>query len=151
MAEPDYDDPKVEEAWVEAKRVEIESYLARGGVQHGAIGEWPAWHLPPLTSVWAVESLRSPGYVGWWAVAGDHPTDYISSMNCNDPRSALRAICDRWGEIAETMSEGKPYPAMRSGPPEQWIELGGKLKTRVAILRECVADDRNWVEAERPN
>lgn len=137
--ELNYDDPKVEEAWLLARRAEVERYLSLAETPHGAIADWPAWHLAPMTSVWAIESLSNPGFVGWWAVSGDHPTDYISSRDLKDPRAALRAICDRWKAYVETMGDpGKP----RSDSARS--ELEGKLRTRIAVLDECLANDELW-------
>jgi hypothetical protein len=59
-----YDDPAVEERWCESRRVEVVDYLRREGVGHRRVGEWPAWHVAPYVSVWAVESRTRPGWVG---------------------------------------------------------------------------------------
>ena len=57
----DYDDPNVEERWCSERRSEVAAYLAAEGVTHGRIGEWPAWHLAPHVSIWAIESQAKPG------------------------------------------------------------------------------------------
>lgn len=36
-------DAAAEEAWVAEQRSTIADFFQREGVQHGAIGEWPAW------------------------------------------------------------------------------------------------------------
>jgi hypothetical protein len=65
MAEPDWDDPAVEEDWCLSCRETVSDYLAQEGLQHGAVGEWPAWHVAPYVSIWAVESLLVKGQAGW--------------------------------------------------------------------------------------
>ncbi|WP_353072428.1 DUF4826 family protein [Tunturiibacter gelidoferens] len=42
----------------------VTEYLAKEGLDHGKVGSWPAWHLVPYVSIWAVESLLAPGHVG---------------------------------------------------------------------------------------
>lgn len=66
-----------EETWCAALRDQVIAYLDRQQLVHGRIGEWPAWHVYPYVAVWAVESVRRPGWVGWWAIAGDCPADHV--------------------------------------------------------------------------
>jgi hypothetical protein len=42
-----YEDPEIEEKWCAERRSEVVSYLISERVEHGEIGEWPAWHLAP--------------------------------------------------------------------------------------------------------
>jgi len=85
---PDYDDPEVEAQWFAERREEVTNYLKGEGVTHGQIGDEPAWHVTPYVSVWAVESLKSPGSVGWWAICGDMPNDYVSASKASNPKEA---------------------------------------------------------------
>ncbi len=64
MSTPDYDDPDVEERWCSDQRRLVDDYLRSQGVEHGQIGEWPAWHIAPYVSIWAVESRVRPGSIG---------------------------------------------------------------------------------------
>ena len=91
MEEPNYDDPAIEERWCEERRKEVTDYLDRQKVEYKEVGEWPAWHVPPYVSIWAIESAQKPGLVGWWVVCGDLPTDYISADTIKHPREAMRA------------------------------------------------------------
>jgi hypothetical protein len=76
--DPDlYDDPGAEQRWCAERRAEVAAYLAGEGVTLGTIGEWPAWHVAPYVSVWAIGSLKAPGAVGWWVICGDlQPTTF---------------------------------------------------------------------------
>src|SRR5688572_31851449 len=78
MSGVDYDDSDVEKQWCETARSQVARYLETQSVSHGQIGEWPAWHVAPYVSIWAVESQARPGWVGWWVICGDLPTDYVS-------------------------------------------------------------------------
>ena len=144
---PDYDDPETEARWCAERRAEVEDYLNREGVERGEIGEWPAWHVAPYVSIWAIESRKQPGWVGWWVIAGDLPTDYISADTVErHPRAALRAIAERWLEHAELMARGEADPALRIGPPEEWPSLAPLLKSRATLLLEWANDDSVWQE-----
>jgi hypothetical protein len=81
MTKEDYDDPEVEERWCEQQRVAVNEYLQSQGVKHGRVGDWPAWHVAPYVSIWAIESVNRPEWIGWWVICGDLPTDYISASD----------------------------------------------------------------------
>ena len=119
-----------EERWCEERRAQVAEYLRCEGLRHGRIGEWPAWYLTPHVSIWAIESVVAPGSVGWWAICGDGPTDYMTAGGVRHPREALRAFAARWAEIASYMARGEPHPTIHMGSPRTWQELAGYGKTR---------------------
>ena len=81
MPELDDEAAEAEERWCYEQQRKVADYLRSQGLNHGRIGEWPAWHIDPFVSIWAIESLDWPGWIGWWAISGDLPTDYISSAD----------------------------------------------------------------------
>ena len=141
---PDYDDPEVEEQWCQQRRAEVEEYLRRENVDHGRIGDWPAWHVAPYVSVWAVESKSRPSWIGWWVICGDLPTDYVSSANITDPREALRAFGERWRDLARVMADEDQAPDVRIGGPGDGPALAGPLKSRASVLLEWADDSELW-------
>ncbi len=142
---PDYDNPEIEEQWCAERQAEVAGYLKREGVVHGRVGEWPAWHLAPYASVWAIESAARPGWVGWWVICGDLPCDYISSETIKHPRDALREFGRRWGEVAGFMEMGQSHPTIAIGPSQQAAQLAPQLKTRASILANWVTEEALWV------
>lgn len=140
----DYDDPKIEEQWCLERRNEVTTYLARERVAHGQVGDWPAWHLAPYVSIWAIESLAKPGWVSWWVICGDLPTDYLSADTTKHPRDALLGFVSRWREAAELMACGESLPGFSVGPPEEWPSLSQMLSSRAELLQSMVADTRLW-------
>lgn len=146
MSSIDYDDPAVEARWCAERRAEVADYLREEGVVHGQIGEWPAWHAAPHVSIWAIESRRRPGWVGWWVVCGDLPTDYISAGTIRHPRDALRAIGERWFEVAGSMRRGEERPDVTFGPPEERENLAPLLEARAALFAALCDDAANWTE-----
>jgi Domain of unknown function (DUF4826) len=90
MKKPDYDEPAVEERWCREQRANVARYLRSQKVRHGRIGDWPAWHVAPYVSVWAIESVVQPEWIGWWVISGDLPTDYVSSRDVSPPQHPRR-------------------------------------------------------------
>jgi hypothetical protein len=144
MDNPDWDDPALEERWCAARRNDVREYLAREGLRHGEIGSWPAWHVVPYVSLWAIESLKAPGNVGWWAICGDLPTDYLSSADAKHPRVALAAFADRWKEVAAKMLSGVAPQDVAFGPPGRESDFGAVLQERSEVLRRFADDDSCW-------
>lgn len=140
----DYDEPLVEERWCAERRADVAHYLQRQGLEHGRIGDWPAWHVAPYISVWAIESASHPDAVGWWAICGDMPTDYISSAGVYHPREALRAFAGEWLEQAELMVNRQEPARIRIGSPADWDTLAPLLKTRASLLQRISEDDDIW-------
>jgi hypothetical protein len=140
----DWDDPAVDGHWCGERRRAVTEYLAKEALAHGEVGTWPAWHVAPYVSIWAIESLRAPGYVGWWVISGDLPTDYLSAATIKHPRKALLAFSETWREVAEYMQKGLPHPHITIGPSEQDPELASLLQKRSNVLRQFAEDDSVW-------
>ena len=140
----DYDDPEVEDRWCSERRNEVGSYLAQEGIAHGQNGEWPAWHLAPHVSVWAIESRAQPGWVGWWVICGDLPTDYVSAASIEHPRDALLSFVARWRAAADHMRRGESSPGFTIGPRSQWPTLAPMLVSRAKSLQDMAADAGLW-------
>ncbi len=136
-----------EERWCQERRAQVAEYLRDEGVRHGRIGEWPAWHVSPYVSIWAIESATTPDSVGWWVICGDGPTDYVSGKRAEDPRAAVRVFADRWNEVASYMLRAEPHPTIELGSPRTWAELGPLLERRAELLSSCAADDSAWQPA----
>jgi hypothetical protein len=133
-----------EERWCAERRAQVEEYLVGEAVTHGVIGERPAWHVAPHVSVWAIESSRSPGSVGWWVICGDLPTDYVSSDGIRHPREAVRAIARRWREIVPYLERGESHPSLTLGTRETSAILAPLLRARSALLAAWADDDSVW-------
>jgi hypothetical protein len=140
----DYDDDEVDARWCAERRDEIAEYLQREGLAHGHIGTYPAWHVAPYVSVWAIESLASPGNVGWWAISGDLPNDYVSADGVKTPRDAVRVIASLWQEAADFMSRGEEHPRFRIGSGHRDQELAPLLASRAELLLDWVDDAELW-------
>jgi hypothetical protein len=132
--------PEEEEAWCEQERERVLAYLKTEGVEHGEVGEWPAWSVPPYVAIWAVESLDAPGWVGWWAISGDAPCDYCSAAQPAHPRKAVHHFSRTWRQAARAHLPGGERFENLGLPPQ----LAPLLEERAAILEAWAADDAMW-------
>lgn len=133
-----------EPRWVRTQRSEVIAYLVREGVQHRGVSDQPAWFVSPYVAVWSVESQATPGVVGWWAISGDLPTDYVSSRDAPDPRSVVAHFARQWSEVAAAMRRGEPHPDITIGTPDQWPELADLLERRSQLLARFSEDTTLW-------
>lgn len=140
----DYDNPEIEERWCNERRNEVIAYLKGQNLVHGQVSGWPAWHVAPYVSIWEVESKSNPGWLGWWAVAGDLPTDYVSAGVIKHPRDAVKAFAMRWRAAAEHMARGKAPPGFRIGTPAEWPSLGPQLTSRAELFQSWAANPELW-------
>jgi hypothetical protein len=144
---PDYDDPDVEDAWCEARRAEVATYAKDQHIDHLGIGEWPAWHVAPYVSVWALESSERPGWVGTWVICGDLPSDHVGKAQAADPREAVRAFAARWRAAAPAMARGEPHPELAIGrTAAERQKLAPLLSSRAELLARWAEDDEIWEE-----
>lgn len=146
MSSDDFDDPAKEAAWLQSRRRQLLEYLEREGVRHGTVPHEAAWFVAPYVSVWPIMSLRAPGAVGWWGIAGDLPTDYVSSTDIEDPRAALRAFAARWRDVADYMRRGEAHPEITIGEWSEWPKLSDLLRCRADLLQEIADDEEEWDE-----
>jgi hypothetical protein len=144
MTDIDYDDPIVATEWLCEQRRSVQKYLEGQGLIRARVADHPSWFVAPYLAVWTVESLQTPGAVGWWAVSGDVPTDYLSGGAATDARSAVAAFSKHWRDLADRMLKGESHPTMNVGRPENAEELGDLLRRRAELMEEFAADDRVW-------
>ena len=135
-----------EEEWVAQERAKVIAYLCSQHCEHGGVGERPAFHVDPYIALWAIQSRKAPGRIGWWAISGDLPTDYMSSDSGHHPREALRHFSAEWVSVAESMKRGAEHPRTKIGTPDQWPTMAPLLQKRAELLKHYADDDRLWEE-----
>jgi hypothetical protein len=139
--EPTIDDPD-EAAWAASQRVRVVEYLASQRVDHLGVSHEPRWFLSPYVAVWAVRSKANPDGIGWWAISGDLPTDYIACTHEHDDADVLLSFSRQWKEAAAQMSAGKQVPGYRIGPAGHEKELAPLLLSRAELLEDFANDMR---------
>ena len=95
-------------------------------------------------ALWAIQSTSHPGRIGWWAISGDLPTDYMSSDSGYHPRDALRHFSAQWLSVAEHMRRGEEHPQTRIGTPALWPTMAPLLLRRAKLLKEYADDADLW-------
>lgn len=144
----DYDNPETEERWCAEQRTAITRYLDGEGLRHGRIGEWPAWHVAPYVSVWAIESAAMPEAMGWWGITGDLPTDYVSAAQVDHPRRALQTVARRWLMACDAVAAGRHPEGMSISGHDAAPQLIPLLRSRAAILLDWAEDESLWTDDE---
>ncbi len=151
----DFEDPETEARWVQAQRDLVIQYLESQGARTGEVGEWPGWHVAPMVAIWAVESLARPGWIGWWCISGDLPTDYLSSSEIEapqHPRKALRQFVARWQSLVAAWDRGEDGEGYSIGRPEERPEdrdkLTESLRRRADLLSDWCQDDAIWEDLD---
>jgi hypothetical protein len=132
------------EQWVDKERRRVEAYLETQGIAAPRVGPWPAFDVAPCFAIWAVESKRQAGKIGWWAFSGDCPTDYVTEDGKCHPRNALELLLKQWNSYLPELKIGKQPSQATLGSGSNLQELGQLLEKRVVLLREWLADDSLW-------
>ena len=121
-------------AWAADQRKVVEHYLKAQGCDHAGVSLEPRWYLSPYLAVWAVRSKANPDAVGWWAISGDVPTDYMTATGeLRSTADVLAAFGAQWSKAAEAMSRGEDAGI---GKRENIAELAPLLRTRAEMLQE---------------
>jgi Domain of unknown function (DUF4826) len=130
-----------EAKWVAAQRQIVVDYLVNQRLQHGGVSLEPPWFLSPYLAVWAIRSSANSDLVGWWAVSGDVPTDYITCRDEQDPGDVLTEFSKVWKAAAKKMAVGKQLDnsVIGGGDPARAKELAPLLLRRAEMLEELAA------------
>jgi hypothetical protein len=130
-----------EAAWVVAQRQVVADYLVGQCLQHSGVSLEPRWFLSPYLAVWAIRSRAYPDRVGWWAVSGDVPTDYVTCQDEQDPGDVLIAFSKVWKAAAKKMAVGEQLEDYIIGgrDPARAKELALLLLKRAEMLEELAA------------
>ena len=132
------------ESWVAEERIKVINYLESEGIESPNVGEWPAYEVAPYFCIWAIESKKAEGYVGWWAFSGDCPTDYVSEKGKSHPREALKDLLENWKTNIPYLKNGEQPPNAKLGDGSNLIELGELLEKRVSLLEQLASNDEYW-------
>lgn len=132
-----------EAAWAKKQRERVVQYLIAEKLDHAGVSEEPRWFLSPYVAIWAVRSKDRPDAVGWWAISGDLPTDYLPVGRENDDADVLLAFSNSWKLAAAEMAQGRQLPNHIIGPRGREKELAPLLLSRADILADFAADVRD--------
>jgi Domain of unknown function (DUF4826) len=139
VASPTQED--AEQRWLSERRREALAYIAAQPIEAGELGEVPAWYLYPYLALWAVESGRNPGWIGWWVLCGDCPTDYVACSGDRSPRTAILELSSIWNKLAESMAAGNRGDEVWIKSERRPEDLAPLLCARAQALAELAKSD----------
>ena len=125
---------------MEAQRQVVVNHLSVEKVEHGGVSLEPRWFLSPYIAIWAVRSKDQPDRIGWWAISGDLPTDYITCSHERDDADVLLSFSRAWKQLAADMAAGVPRPDYQIGPPGREKEFAPLLLARAEMLERFAKD-----------
>ena len=144
MDEPGIDANDPREKWCTERRQQVLDYLDAAQLVRGDLADIPAWLVYPYVSLWAVESHRTPGYIGWWVICGDCPTDYVTARGDGSPRTAVRDIAAQWQAAVPYLARGEQHPDFALGRSEDARTLAPLLSARAEALLRLADEDDLW-------
>ncbi len=139
------DDPE-DAAWVAHQRQNVIDYLASQRCEHNGVSLEPRWFVSPYVAIWAVRSKAYPDQVGWWAISGDLPTDYMTAGDQRSTGDVLIAFAKLWRAAAERMRGGEQSEGYSVGDPSRAKQLAPLLQSRADLLHEW-GEESNRSEA----
>jgi hypothetical protein len=130
-----YDDPDMEQAWLDAQNDNVIRYLFEESLDFTDSPK-VIWSLAPYISVWYIEPHI-------WVISGDLPTDYIQDESIKNASDAVKYFATRWLEISVYLLKGKQHPEYPIGisqEPEQLNEMGSLLEKRANLFLKWIDD-----------
>lgn len=124
--------------WLEECRKNIRAYVISRDVVCQKIPLAPLWAESPFTSVWVIKGVGIPGFDGWYAIAGDHPTDLVGLGNLGSPADVLNYFSEKWTASAETLMQGKPVGDFRIPQGADLERYGAVIADRASKLAVIV-------------
>lgn len=144
MSAQDRMNPGDEQLWLDEQEALCVTYLLKEGLDVDFdVRLEIQWCLAPKVSLWSLSADDRR----LWVIAGDLPTDRLDDPDVDDPRTAVRALCRRWIEIAAELRAGRQHAAIKMSPeptPQQAVELGDLLLRRATVLQRWTDDDAIW-------
>lgn len=139
--------------WLAERRKDLHLYFASRNLIHGRMPEQPEWSVIPRTSIWTIASLGTPGFDGWYGIAGDHPTDVVPLNYFNgDLRNVLSHFVVKWQRTAERLKQGDDYGDFRIERFEERPRIGELIEDRARRLQKFLEEDAIWdSEIDKPS
>ena len=142
LVKTDYKNRFNRQIWIEERRRDLQHYFSVREINNGPIPLEPLWCIIPRSSIWRIPSLGTPGFEGWYGIAGDHPTDTVPlSYFTHSPRHILEHFVTKWLRAAQRLKQGEDYGDFRIGQIEERPTIGELIEDRALKIQR-------WVEAE---
>lgn len=150
QVETDYKNKFNRKLWLDERKQDLRHYFDSRNMVHGRLPPEPVWCVVPRTSIWKIPSLGTPGFDGWYGIAGDHPTD-IAPLNyfVGGPRVILDHFVKKWLRAAEYLKAGEDYGDFRIAHIDQRPAIGALIADRAMRMQRWVDSDHLWQDVTR--
>ena len=131
--------------WLEDRRSDLAHYFDVRNMTYNSFDPEPFWAIIPRTTIWKISSLGTPGFDGWYGIAGDHPTDIVPlNYFDGDPRNILEHFATKWLRAAERLKQGEDYGDFRIEHIEERPTIGELVEDRAIRIKRWVETDELW-------
>lgn len=142
---PDYRNRFNRGLWLRERRRDLQGFFASRSIIIGEIDHNPHWAKIPFVSIWRVSSLGTPGFDGWYGLAGDHPCDIVGINNLADhPREILRHFSEKWLYAAKRLKQGDDYGGFHIELITDRPMVGQLIEDRALRLQRWVDEPALW-------
>lgn len=133
--------------WLAERRRDLTYYFDSRNLVYGKFDNEPFWSVVPRTSLWQIPSLGTPGFDGWYGIAGDHPTDVVP-LNYfeGDVRKVLDHFVKKWLHAAEKLKQGEDYGDFHIEHIEERPTIGQLIEDRALRLERFVGAEELWLD-----
>lgn len=133
--------------WLDDRYRDLLYYFENRNIVHGAFKGEPYWCVVPRTSIWKIPSMGTPGFDGWFGIAGDHPTDTVP-LNYFDgsPQRILEHFVTKWLRASARLKQGEDYGDFNISNIEQRPVVGQLIEDRALRLQRWVDAHDLWQE-----
>ncbi|GAA5215175.1 DUF4826 family protein [Corallincola platygyrae] len=125
------------QGWVREQFQKAQKHLASKGIIPARVLEKESRYLPPLVSVWKIETADKPAKTVW-VISGDLPSDHVEAGAADSAREVLRYFGLRWQMQAEQIIQQGP------NADKTQKEFAGMLISRAEGLAQMYDNQALW-------
>jgi len=132
--------------WLEDRHRDLLYYFQSRNLVHGYFDCQPFWCVVPRTSIWEIPSMGTPGFDGWYGIAGDHPTDVVPlNYFDGDLRKVLEHFVKKWLRASTHLKEGEDYGDFNIEHIDQRPVVGKLIEDRALRIQRWVEAEELWI------
>ena len=121
----------------------VNEIMDKGVLSSEIIEARPAWWLPHRIVIGQIRDTQQH-MASVWIIAGQVPTDYVSTEAAPTPRDAARHFAMKWQLDAARYKDPSIQEELGIEHKDDWEQLGEALALAAEALADLVADDRHW-------
>ena len=132
-------------AWArEVNDAAVSEIIERGVLDTEIFEARPVWWLPFQVVIGQIRDTHQRA-ASVWIIAGQVPTDYVSTEAAATPRDAVRHFSMKWQLDAARYKDPATQEQLGADNKEEWDRMGEALAQTAEALADLAADDRHWL------